>query len=120
LSVTLLQSSQIRDFLGTYLPKVKNSSPHTVSSCRITLSLYVSYLQHTLNHSIYDMDTTLLTQATIVDFLDWCRTDRRNGSATLNNRLSAMKTFFTYLLQYKDASISVFANGIADNTQTAR
>lgn len=104
----------IRDFLGTYLPKVTNASPHTVSSYRTTLSLFVTYLQHTLNHSIYDMDTTLVTQPTIVGFLDWCGKDRGNGTATLNNRLSAMKTFFTYLLQYKDASVSVSANGIAD------
>jgi len=104
----------IKDFLGTYLPKVKNSSPHTVSSYRTTLSLYVSYLQHTLNYSVYDIDTTLITQTTIMGFLDWCRTDRGNGAATLNNRLSAMKTFFTYLLQYKDATLSVSTNGIDD------
>lgn len=104
----------IRDFLGTYLPKVKNSSQHTVSSYRTTLSMFVSYLQNSLNYSIYDMDTTLITQTTIVGFLDWCKTDRGNGAATLNNRLSAIKTFFSYLLQYKDASLSVSANAIAD------
>jgi len=104
----------IRDFLGTYLPKVKNVSPHTVSSYRATLSEFVSYLQHSLNCSIYDMDTTLISQTNIVGFLDWCRTDRGNGTATQNNRLSAMKTFFTYLLEYKDASLSVSATGIAD------
>jgi site-specific recombinase XerD len=104
----------IRDFLGSYLPKIKNSSPHTVSSYRTTLTLFVAYLQNSLNYSIYDMDTTLMTQTTIAGFLDWCKTDRGNGAATLNNRLSAMKTFFSYLLQYKDTSLSVSANAIAD------
>lgn len=104
----------IRDFLGTYLPKVKNASPHTVASYRTTLSQYVSYLQQSLNYSIYDMDTTLVCQTNIVGFLHWCETDRGNGTATRNNRLSALKTFFSYLLQYKDASLSVSANAIAD------
>ena len=45
----------IRDFLCVYLPKVRNVSPHTVSSYRATLSGFVSYLQHSLNYSIYNM-----------------------------------------------------------------
>lgn len=104
----------IRDFLGTYLPKVKNSSPNTISSYRTTLSLFVSYLQHGLDCSIYDMSASMITQSTIVGFLDWCRNEKGNGVATLNNRLSAMKTFFTYLLQYKDTNLSVFSSGIHD------
>ncbi|WP_320129853.1 hypothetical protein [uncultured Sphaerochaeta sp.] len=33
-----------------------------------------------------------------------CPTDRENEATTLNNRLSAMKTFYTYLMQYQDSS----------------
>lgn len=112
--VDLVFFEGIRDFLGTYLPKVKNSSPNTISSYRTTLALFVSYLQDGLNCSIYDMSASMITQPTIVGFLDWCSDERLNGATTLNNRLSAMKTFFTYLVQYKDASLSVSSNEIAD------
>jgi site-specific recombinase XerD len=104
----------IRDFLNTYLPKVRNSSPNTISTYRTVLSEFISYLQQSRGHSIYDMHIGLITQTNMVGFLSWCRDIRGNGTATLNNRLSAMKTFFTYLLEYKDPSLSVLANGIAD------
>ncbi len=104
----------IRDFLNTYLPKVRNSSPNTVSTYRTVLSEFISYLRQSLGHSIYDMHIGLITQSNMVGFLTWCRDTRGNGTATLNNRLSALKTFFTYLLEYKNPSLSVLANGIAD------
>ena len=104
----------IRDFLNIYLPKIKNSSPNTISSYKSTLSMFVAYLQQSLNYSIYNINTGLMTQENIIGFLDWCKNDKGNGTSTLNNRLSALKTFFTYLLKYKDASLSTSANKIAD------
>ena len=104
----------IRDFLNTYLPKVRNSSPNTVSTYRTVISEFISYLQQSRGYSIYDMHIGLITQTNVVGFLSWCRDIRGNGTATLNNRLSAMKSFFSYLLEYKDPLLSALANEISD------
>jgi site-specific recombinase XerD len=74
----------------------------------------VDYLQISLNYSIYNLHIGLITQENIIGFLDWCKNDKKNAVATLNNRLSALKTFFTYLMTYKDTSLVTSANKIAD------
>lgn len=107
----------VNDFLTYYLPKIKCSSPNTITTYRITINKFISYLQEEKKLTVYTIGIASLNRENIVCFLDWLKS-HGNSSATRNNRLSAMKSLYTYLMEYKDTMLAANANGILEIHKT--
>lgn len=92
----------ISEFLCNYLPRIQAKSELTIVSYKTTLNLLISYLCSTYTVDIFEISTCMLTNDTIVGFLEWLETDRGNSIATINIRLSCIRTFFRYLAEHQE------------------
>ena len=86
----------ISDFLKVYLPLVRGRDADTITSYRITLSLYVSYME-SRNILLSKLTADHFSQKNIVGFLEWLQSTRGNVAPTINHRLSDIRGFCEYL-----------------------
>jgi site-specific recombinase XerD len=94
----------IREYLGTYLPRVRCRSADTVRTSMTTLDLLVDFFELVLHIDIFSLATKDLTQTNIRSFIDWLVTERGNKPSTANQRLSRIKAFLGYLMRHCDPS----------------
>jgi len=86
----------VRDFLTDYLPIRRERSPHTVQSYRDTLKLLIAFLRESKNLKLSQIDFNIFNTDLIYEFLDWLKNDRKCSTATINQRITAMRSFFRY------------------------
>jgi integrase/recombinase XerD len=86
----------IRRFLTEYLPDQRCCSPHTIRSYRQALNLLVAYLRTTRNLAVTDIDFPRIDQHVVIEFLDWLQRERGCAATTRNQRLMALRAFFSY------------------------
>jgi hypothetical protein len=86
----------IRRFLTEYLPHQRCCSPNTIRSYRQALNLLVTYLRTTRHLAVADIDFPRIDRHVIIEFLDWLQRERGCGATTRNQRLMALRTFFSY------------------------
>ncbi len=94
----------IRDYLETYLPKVRCRSADTGWTSRSALMLLLEFFEQVLHIDVFSLTTKDLTQANICSFIDWLVTERTNKPSTANQRLSRVKAFLEYLIKHCDPS----------------
>jgi len=93
--------SLIGNFLNQYLPSVKNRDPDTVDSYRYTINIYLEYLRLIHGLTLMTVAAADFSQANIVAFLAWLKSDRNNVATTANHRLSDLRVFCKYLARKK-------------------
>ena len=86
----------VRDFLTDYLPNRRESSSHTIESYRYTLKLLIKFLRESKNFKLAKIDFHIFNTDLIYEFLDWLRHNRKCGTATINQRITAIRSFFRY------------------------
>jgi len=86
----------IRRFLAEYLPEQRCCSPNTIRSYRQALNLFVAYLRTTRNLAVADIDFPRIDRHVVIEFLDWLQRERRCAATTRNQRLMALRAFFSY------------------------
>lgn len=99
----------VRDFL--YHEKaVYHLSPFSIRNYCLTLSTFLKWYLPNItdneNANIQDLTSDVLQQIAASDisgFLEYCRTDRKNGASACASKLSTLKTFFEYCVH--DAGI---------------
>jgi len=89
---------KIRDFLIDYLPVIRGKSLNTVAAYKITLNLYLEYLQQTHKKSLHEITIIDFNQKNILGFLDWIKSVRKNCTSTRNQRLVYIRQFCKYLM----------------------
>lgn len=89
----------INEFLCNYLPRIRAKSNLTIMSYKTTLNLLLTFLCSTYTIDIFTVETTMLTSENIVRFLEWLEFSRYNSVATINIRLSCIRTFIRYLAE---------------------
>ncbi|MGB4405433.1 MAG: tyrosine-type recombinase/integrase, partial [Sphaerochaeta sp.] len=94
----------IRDYLGTYLPRVRARSAETVRTSITALDLLVDFFELVLHIDLFSLTTKDLTQANIRSFIDLLVTKRGNKPSTANQRLSRIKSFLGYLIKHCEPS----------------
>lgn len=72
------------------------ASPETVRSYRDTYRLLLTYLQTTTGTAPSKLDLDEVNATVILSFLDYLETERGNGTATRNLRLTAIHSLFRY------------------------
>jgi integrase/recombinase XerD len=86
----------IRRFLAEYLPDQRCCSPDTIRSYRHALNLLVGYLRTTRHLAVADIDFARIDRHVIIEFLDWLQRERGCADTTRNQRLMALRSFFSY------------------------
>ena len=94
----------LSSFLGSYLPGVRNVSVNTIHSYRDMFRLFLLFCLRELNTPPEKVTSNLLSDKTILLFLDWLEQERANSAATRNQRLAAIHAFFRYL-QFQEPSL---------------
>jgi site-specific recombinase XerD len=84
-------STLIRQFFDQYLPRIKGSSPQTISTYRDTYSLLLPFAANYYGVKIKSLKIGHLSNELILDFLNYLENDRHNKTTTRNQRLAAIK-----------------------------
>jgi len=101
----------IRDFLVIYLPKQKAVSPHTIKSYKESLNLLINYTKEAMDISMMKIDFETFTRNHLENFLNWLETNRKSSISTRNQRLAALKSFYSYASN-RDIAVVSYAQEI--------
>lgn len=74
----------------------KNASPNTISGYRDTFRLLLRFVQQRTHKAPSDLDMADLDAPLIAAFLEDLEKVRHNSIRTRNNRLAAVRSFFSY------------------------
>ncbi|MCL1976450.1 MAG: site-specific integrase [Firmicutes bacterium] len=89
----------LKDFLTVYLPMIRKKSDNTVSSYRIAMNLYLTYIQESQRKQLPDVIAADFNQKNILGFMNWLANNRKNEVSTINQRLSHIRGFCKYMMK---------------------
>lgn len=87
----------VQRFFVERLTTQLRASPHTVASYRDTFRLLLRYVADQLGRAPTDLQLADVDAAIVGGFLSFVELQRGNGARTRNTRLSAIRSFFTYV-----------------------
>lgn len=87
----------LAQFLTTYLPVTRAYSRNTICAYRDAFTLFLRFMDQRRATSPDKVSFTDFTTTNVTAFLGWLRTDRQCSTATANQRLAALKSFFRYV-----------------------
>ena len=90
-------ADMLAQFLTVYLPVTRACSRHTICAYRDAFTLFLRFMEQQQATPPDKVCFDDFTTGNVTAFLGWLRTDRRCGTATVNQRLAALKSFFRYV-----------------------
>lgn len=90
-------ADMLAQFLTTYLPITRACSPNTVTAYRDAFTQFLRFMDQQRATPPDKVAFADFTTSNVVAFLGWLRTDRQCSTATVNQRLAALKSFFRYV-----------------------
>src|SRR5215467_4005774 len=87
----------VQDFFIDHLRAHRGLSPHTITSYRDTLKLFLIYVAKRMDKQSTQLSLDDLQAEKVLSFLDDVESARKNSVMTRNIRLAALRTFFRYL-----------------------
>lgn len=87
----------VESFFREYLQRIREASPHTIRAYRDTLKLFFTFMGQ--GRSVEKLRLEDLRADGVIQFLCNLEDVRRNGHATRNYRLAAIRSFFGFLLR---------------------
>ena len=87
----------VTTFFNSYLSSERGLSPNTVASYSDCMKLLVKYLCKRFDIETEAIDIQMVSPDLVLEFLDSLEDERGNTSATRNQRLAAIKSFFHFL-----------------------
>ena len=97
----------IISFFSTYLANQKGHSPETIASYSDCIRLLINYSCKHLDLTIDKLAIDMISEAIILDSLDYLEQERNNTPQTRNQRLAAIKTFFRFAASQVPTLIAV-------------
>ena len=82
-----------REWLQSYLPKVRRSSPKTVEAYRLSLECLICYLETECGARREEIGFDALNRAVAKGWVAWMNEKRAYSAKTVNLRLTALKSF---------------------------
>jgi len=95
--MTPMLGQMVRSFFEDYLKVQKGLRPASIRSYRDTLRLFLNFVSKERRRPIIRLDTADLTVDRALAFLKHLEQDRGNRIQTRNQRLAALRMFFTYV-----------------------
>jgi site-specific recombinase XerD len=86
----------IRNFLADYLPNRREYSVNTVQSYRDALKLLIMFLREVKGYKLAQIDFNIFSTELIFEFLTWLKYSRNCSTASVNQRITALRSFFSY------------------------
>lgn len=101
--------TMIRNYLIDFLPNTRNLSPCTIQVSKNSLNLLLDYCTTVKKIPLLKIDLAVAGNADLIkNFLSWLKDDRNCRNATLNQRLSCLRSFFRFVA-YEDVSyVSIY------------
>lgn len=87
-------------FFQEHLSRVRGASPHTVRAYRDALRMFFLHVAEGATRPVARLTLADLTVERVTSFLDHLESRRRNGRATRNHRLAAIRSFFGHLIRH--------------------
>lgn len=86
----------LREFFTVYLPKQKNSSPHTITACWQTWNMLLRFVRASSEKRPEDIIFADLNRSAVMGFLDEMEKARGWAPSTRNHRLGCIRSFFRF------------------------
>jgi integrase/recombinase XerD len=99
----------VQRFFTERLATQLHASPNTVASYRDTFRLLLKYASDRLGRPPTELQLSDIDADLVGDFLTFIETQRGNGARSRNTRLSAIRSFFTYVAA-KNRNFCIIAN----------
>jgi len=109
----------VRDFLTDYLPNRRGRSHNTVQSYRDALKLLIAFLREVKGYRLNQIDFNIFTTGLIFEFLDWLAHDRKCGISSVNQRITALRSFFRYAAD-QDCTLIALSQEIDKKVKSAK
>lgn len=90
-------ADMLAQFLTIYLPVTRACSPNTVAAYRDAFTLFLRFMDQQRATAPDRVAFADFTTSNVAAFLGWLRTDRQCSTATANQRVAALKSFFRYV-----------------------
>jgi site-specific recombinase XerD len=90
-------ADMLAQFLTVYLPVTRACSHNTVAAYRDTFTLFLRFIDQRQATPPDKVSFADFTAPNVAAFLGWLRTDRQCSTATVNQRLAALRSFFRYV-----------------------
>ena len=87
----------MHDFFERHLAVERNAGRHTIAAYRDALKLFLRWAAHARHCAADQLDDTVLTPASVRDFLHWLEQTRGSSPRTRNQRLAVLKSFMRYV-----------------------
>ena len=87
----------LAQFLTVHLPVTRACSRNTICAYRDAFMLFLRFMDQQQATPPDKVSFADFTTSTVAAFLGWLRTDRQCATATANQRLAALKSFFRYV-----------------------
>ena len=87
----------MKPFFSHYLPTQRGLSINTIASYRDAIKLLLCYVADHLKMSVDALDVEDLTEAAVLDFLDYVQQQRGCVGQTRNARLAAIRSLFAFI-----------------------
>jgi len=90
-------ADMLAQFLTVYLPVTRACSQNTVCAYRDAFTLFLRFMDQRHTTPPDKVSFADFTAPNVAAFLGWLRTERQCSTATANQRLAALKSFFRYV-----------------------
>ncbi len=89
--------TMLRGFFDDYLAAQRDVSPNTIFAYRDSIKLFLHFAAKRSGRQVIRLRLEDLGSGTVLPFLDYLETERKNSAATRNCRLVAIHRFFAYV-----------------------
>lgn len=96
----------VREYLTSYLPDVRRSSPNTIRAYRTVLGQFLSFAAKEGNTWLGGVSFGDFNGRTVVDFLSHVEKDRKCAVGTRNHRLNCLRSFLSFASQMDVAAVA--------------
>lgn len=90
-------ADMLAHYLTIHLPITRACSPHTICAYRDAFALFLRFMDEQRATPPDRVSFADFTTGNVEAFLGWLHTDRNSSTATANQRLAALKSFFRYV-----------------------
>lgn len=104
--------SHMREYFTVYLPRQRHVSPNTVVSSRQTWNLLLKYMAAEKGVGLGDVTMSMIDARLVTEFLDHMEILKGWKPSTRNQRLSMIRSFFSYAASMEPSSY-IHASGLA-------
>lgn len=86
------------NYFSRYLSVERGLSPHTIASYSKTFTLLLTFISKVMKVNINTVSFADMNKETILKFLEWLENERKCSVRSRNQRLSAIKSFYSYMI----------------------